>query len=77
MNHNEDGCTIYLSIAIRESKCIISVEDNGKGTTEEQIQHLNNTPHYMLESNRSGELRHGLALDCETDYFFPWGRDSD
>ncbi|WP_339184874.1 HAMP domain-containing sensor histidine kinase [Oceanobacillus sp. FSL W7-1293] len=62
MNHNEDGCIIYLSIAIRESKCIISVEDNGKGTTEEQIQHLNNTPHYMLESNRSGELRHGLGL---------------
>ncbi|WP_040985234.1 sensor histidine kinase [Oceanobacillus jeddahense] len=62
INHNEDGCTIYLSIAIRESKCIISVEDNGKGTTEEQIQHLNNTPHYMLESNRSGELRYGLGL---------------
>ncbi|GGP15951.1 sensor histidine kinase [Oceanobacillus neutriphilus] len=62
MNHNEDGCTIYLSIDIGESKCVISVEDNGIGATKEQIQHLNNTPHYMLGSNSSGELRHGLGL---------------
>ncbi|WP_194165693.1 hypothetical protein [Oceanobacillus sp. CFH 90083] len=39
-----------------------SVEDNGRDATEEQIQHLNNTPHYMLESNCSGELRHGLGI---------------
>lgn len=62
MNHNEDGCTIFISIKIAESKCVISVEDNGKGATKEQIQHLNNTPHYMLRTNRSGEFRHGLRV---------------
>lgn len=62
MNHNENWCTIYLSIEVQESKCVVSVEDNGKGATKEQIQHLNNTPHYMLGSNSSGELRHGLGL---------------
>lgn len=62
INHNENGCTIFISIQIEESKCVVSIEDNGKGATKEQIQHLNNTPHYILGSNPSGELRHGLGL---------------
>lgn len=62
MNHNEDGCIIFIAIRIELDKCVVSIEDNGKGATKEQIQYLNNTPHYMLGSNPSGELRHGLGL---------------
>lgn len=62
INHNVDGCTIYLSIKEERRKCIISVEDDGKGATKEQLQHLNNTSHYLLGNNHSGELRHGLGL---------------
>lgn len=61
-NHNEDGCSIYVSVRQEEKNCVISVEDNGKGVSEEQIESLNNTPHYMVCDTNTSEQRHGLGL---------------
>lgn len=60
--HNKKGCTIYISITKQNNNCIICVEDDGIGITNEKLKKLNNTPHYMLCDNSSMEQRHGLGL---------------
>lgn len=62
MNHNEKGCTIYISVTTDNDNCIICVEDSGVGTSDEQIETLNNTPHYMVCDTNTTEQRHGLGL---------------
>ena len=62
INHNENGCTIYVSVCSTQSKCSITVEDDGIGASDEQIEKLNNTPHYMISDNSTSEQRHGLGL---------------
>ena len=64
INHNENGCTIFVSVAENEkdNTCIICIEDNGVGASNEQIERLNNTPHYMVCDNNTTEQRHGLGL---------------
>lgn len=62
LNHNENGCTIFVSVSEINNNCIISVEDNGVGATDEQIERLNNTPHYMVCDTSTAEQRHGLGL---------------
>ncbi len=62
INHNENGCTIYVSVISKDGNCIICVEDNGVGASDEQIEHLNNTPHYMVCDTSTTEQRHGLGL---------------
>lgn len=62
INHNVNGCCIYVSICQFDNKCIISVEDNGVGVSNEQIEKLNNTPHYMVCDDSTLEQRHGLGL---------------
>ena len=47
---------------IGESYCAICVEDNGVGASDELINILNNTPHYMLCHTDTAEQRHGLGL---------------
>ena len=39
---------IYVSVAEHDNNCIICVEDDGVGVSDEQIEKLNNTPHYMV-----------------------------
>lgn len=60
--HNENGCTIYVSVSTDHNKCIICVEDNGIGVSDEQIEKLNHTPHYMVCDTNTAEQRHGLGL---------------
>ena len=48
ITHNEQGCAIYVSVAEHDNNCIICVEDVGVGVSDEQIEKLNNTPHYMV-----------------------------
>lgn len=60
--HNEHGCTIYASVSMNNNKCIICVEDNGIGVSDEQIEKLNHTPHYMVCDTNTTEQRHGLGL---------------
>ena len=62
INHNENGCVIYASIDDDNNTCKICIEDNGKGASDEQIDRLNNAPHYMICDTNTAEQRHGLGL---------------
>lgn len=62
IRHNEDGCTVHVSVAREAESCVIRVEDDGTGATEEQLSALNTLPHYMACEEDSGEQRHGLGL---------------
>ncbi len=60
--HNEDGCTIYVSVEKNEGNCVIRIEDDGTGASDEQIEKLNNAPHSMVCDEAAAEPRHGLGL---------------
>lgn len=62
INHNENGCTIYISVTADNDNFIICVEDSGVGASNEQIEKLNNAPHYMVCDTNTTEQRHGLGL---------------
>lgn len=62
INHNEQGCKIYVNITVEDGKCIVTVADDGVGTTDEQIERLNNSPHYMVCDENTSEQRHDLGL---------------
>lgn len=62
INHNENGCTIYVSVDEDDSDCTICIEDNGIGASDEQIEKLNDAPHYMVCDSNTLEQRHGLGL---------------
>ena len=62
INHNENGCVIYVSVDEDNNTCKIFIEDNGVGASGEQIDRLNNTPHYMICDTNTAEQRHGLGL---------------
>ncbi|MDE6387243.1 MAG: HAMP domain-containing histidine kinase [Lachnospiraceae bacterium] len=62
INHNENGCVIYASVDEDNYTCRICIEDNGIGASDEQIDILNNTPHYMICDTNTSEQRHGLGL---------------
>lgn len=60
--HNPDGCTITLAVSKGEDQCEITVADDGVGVTDDQLESLRNTPHYMFNDSGAGEQRHGLGL---------------
>lgn len=62
MDHNENGCTIFVSVNTDQRNCVICVEDNGIGATDEQINRLSYAPHYMVCDTNTTEQRHGLGL---------------
>ncbi len=62
INHNEDGCNLYVCVKKEQNQCAITVEDDGVGATKEQIEVLNHTPHYMVCDDNTTEQRHGLGL---------------
>lgn len=62
INHNENGCVIYASVDDDNNTCKICIEDNGIGASDEEIERLNNTPHYMICDTNTTEQRHGLGL---------------
>lgn len=62
INHNENGCVIFASVNDDNDTCKICIEDNGIGASDEQIDKLNNTPHYMVCDTNTTEQRHGLGL---------------
>lgn len=62
INHNENGCKIYVRVTADNDKCTVIVCDDGVGATDEQIEKLNNTPHYMVCDENTTEQRHGLGL---------------
>ncbi len=62
INHNEDGCIIYVSVKDDKNNCIICIEDDGIGISDHQLKKLDNIPHYMSCNTDSQEQRHGLGL---------------
>lgn len=62
MNHNEQGCHIFVRIMTGEANCMIVVADDGRGATDEQIEKLNHSPHYMICDENTTKQRHGLGL---------------
>lgn len=62
ISHNEHGCVIFVSVQTDKNSCIICVEDNGNGVSDEQIEKLNNAPHYMFCDTNTAEQCHGLGL---------------
>ena len=62
INHNENGCTIYISLGNTLEKSTITIADDGVGASDKQIDKLNNTPHYMISDDSTTEQRHGLGL---------------
>lgn len=62
INHNEQGCHIFVRVIVEDNVCTVVVADDGIGTTDEQIEKLNNTPHYMVCDEKTTEQRHGLGL---------------
>lgn len=62
INHNENGCNIYITVTQEDSQCKIQIDDDGIGATDEEIENLNNTPHYMVCDENTEEQRHGLGL---------------
>lgn len=62
ISHNEYGCTIFVTVKNTQEKCIICIEDNGIGASDEQIETLNTEQHYMVCDASSIEQRHGLGL---------------
>ncbi len=62
INHNGQGCKIYVSVAAENGQYAVTVADDGVGATDEQIEKLNKTPHYMVCDENVAEQRHGLGL---------------
>jgi two-component sensor histidine kinase len=62
INHNEQGCKIYISVQADDDDCTVLVSDDGVGAADELIEKLNKTPHYMLCDENTTEQRHGLGL---------------
>ncbi len=62
INHNEQGCKIYVRVTAQNGQCTITVADDGIGATDEQIEKLNKAPHYMVCDENVAEQRHGLGL---------------
>ncbi|MCM1119612.1 MAG: HAMP domain-containing histidine kinase [bacterium] len=62
MNHNEQGCHIFVRVIAEGNVCTVVVADDGIGATDEQIEKLNHSPHYMVCDENTLEQRHGLGL---------------
>ena len=62
INHNKQGCHIFVRVISENNVCTVVVADDGVGATDEQIKKLNNTPHYMVCNEKTTEQRHGLGL---------------
>lgn len=62
-SHNPQGCNIHIEVQSGGEECRLMVEDDGVGISEEKLEQLRSTPHYMMDDNgATGEPRHGLGL---------------
>lgn len=62
MNHNQGGCTILVRVSAEHHTCMVCVDDDGIGVSEEQLETLSHAPHYMACDESGTEQRHGLGL---------------
>jgi len=62
INHNPQGCDIFLSLDCSSEDVSITVADNGVGMSAEKLRELEEKPHYMESTDERLDLRHGLGL---------------
>lgn len=62
INHNEQGCSIYVCVSVLLRMCCIEISDDGCGVPDDQVEKLNHTPHYMVCDESTDRQRHGLGL---------------
>ncbi len=62
INHNPQGCDIFLSLVCSLEDVSITVADNGVGMSAEKLRELEEKPHYMESIDERLDLRHGLGL---------------
>jgi len=62
INHNPQGCNIFLSLDCLSEKVSIIVADNGVGMSAEKLRELEEKPHYMESTDERLDLRHGLGM---------------
>ena len=62
INHNPQGCNIFLSLDCSSEDVSIAVADNGVGMCAEKLRELEERPHYMESTDERLDLRHGLGL---------------
>lgn len=51
-----------MRVTSQNGQCTVTVEDDGIGASDEQIESLNKAPHYMVCDENVAEQRHGLGL---------------
>jgi len=62
INHNPQGCDIFLSLDCSSVNASITVADNGVGMSVEKLRELEEKPHYMESTDERLDLRHGLGM---------------
>ena len=62
INHNPQGCDIFLSLDCSSEDSSITVADNGVGMSAEKLRELEERAHYMESTDERLDLRHGLGL---------------
>jgi len=62
INHNPQGCDIFLSLDCSPENISITVADNGVGMPAEGLRELKEKPHYTESTDEQLDLRHGLGL---------------
>ncbi len=61
ISHN-NACRIHVGVTAENGTCTITVADDGKGVSDEQLEKLNSSPHYMVCDENTAQQRHGLGL---------------
>ena len=62
IQHNPDGCTISISVAVEKDVCQILISDTGYGTDERLLEILNNATSIKITQNDKGEVVHGNGV---------------
>ncbi len=60
--HNQKGCKISVIVSTEKDMCTLSVIDDGKGTSSETIQRLNDHNFTASLYQTNGESAHGIGL---------------
>ena len=61
-NSIDAGSTKIIIEIKNGGKTLIKIGDNGKGISEEKLQKIQSTPHYLQSTDERLDLRHGLGL---------------
>lgn len=62
INHNPQGCDVFLTLDCSSEDVSITIADNGVGMSAEKLRELEEKPHYMESADERLDLRHGLGL---------------